>query len=137
MPVSAFRPPPASGKPPKVTLGKVVDAVLSVETAQLCFFKSKMFSQAVNVNHVAAQFHAFSLSYEEFLVWLCRLTSSLFEKVSPKQRGATYVYLNELKAQRFAVQLAVVTGAVLPRLLLASGRASKVKPLDEILSAIN
>ena len=56
------------------------------------------------------------------MVFQCRLTSSLFEKVQPKQKGAIYSYLNEIKIKSFATQLAVVINAVLPRLLLLGGQ---------------
>ena len=67
-------------------------------------------------------FNSFYLNFEEFMVFLCRLTSSLFERVQPKQKGAIYSYLNEIKIKSFATQLAVMINAVLPRLLLVGGQ---------------
>jgi hypothetical protein len=66
-------------------------------------------------------FNAFSLTFEEFLVFLCRITSSLFERVNPRQKSTIYIYLNEIKTKRFAAQLAVVINAILPRLLSVGG----------------
>lgn len=57
MPLNAFRPAPV--KPKKVSLGKVTDAIIKIETAQLCFFKSKMFASAINSKSSAATFNAF------------------------------------------------------------------------------
>jgi len=94
LPLAGFRAPPSDPKKktPNPVIGKAEDSAVSMDSTQIVFFKSKMFAQARKINHFS-DFDPFTLGYLEFVVFLVRLASLVFEKVGPKARG----YLAEIK----------------------------------------
>jgi len=130
LPPSAFRPPPAS--PPRgkqrVTLCKPSDSAIKLDSVQMCFFKSKMWA-----NVASKDFSPFTLNYIEFIVFTCRLASTLFERVDPKRRSG---YLVEIKNKPFAAKVAVMLNVLLPRLLIGYENASDIPLLAEMMASL-